>query len=139
MSNTRGFTLLELIVATAILAAAVVGLMSGITGSTHNAARLRDADRVTLAAREQMNELLSDLSLPRDTQIAGTFDPALMGGLNSGWQATLATAERAPGGNGMLALDRIRLDVWWNAGANKRTITLEGFRRRPLLKGEGGQ
>jgi general secretion pathway protein I len=132
----RGFTLLELIVATAILGAAVVGLMSGITGSTHNAARLRDTDRIAMAAREQMNELLADPTLPRDTMLAGVFDPALMGGIESGWRAQLTTAERAPSGAGQMALDRIRLQVWWNQSGARRTLAIEAFRRRSLLRGE---
>lgn len=132
----RGFTLLELIVATAILGVAVVGLMSGITGSTRNAARLRDSDRIAMAARERMNELLADYSLPRDTVVGGPFDPELMGGIQSGWQAQLTTAEKPLNGAGKLALDRIRLEVWWNVNGNRRTIGLEGFRKRSLLEGE---
>ena len=133
----RGFTLLELIVATAILGVAVVGLMSGITGSTRNAARLRDSDRIAMAARERMNELLADYSLPRDTVVGGPFDPQMMGGMEAGWKAQLTTAERPLNAAGKLALDRIRLEVWWNANGNRRAIDLEGFRKRPLL--EGGQ
>jgi general secretion pathway protein I len=134
----RGFTLLELIVATSILGVAVVGLMSGITGSTRNAARLRDSDRIVMAARERMNELLADNSLPRDTPVSATFDPVLLGGIEAGWRAQLSTAEKPPGGAGQLALDRIHLEVWWNRNGNRRTIELEGFRKRFLLKGEGG-
>ena len=134
----RGFTLLELIVATSILGVAVVGLMSGITGSTRNAARLRDSDRIVMAARERMNELLADYSLPRDAPVSGAFDPALMGGIEAGWRAQLSTAEKPPSGAGQLALDRIRLEVWWNRTGNRRTLELEGFRKRLLLKGEGG-
>jgi general secretion pathway protein I len=132
----RGFTLLELIVATSILAVAVVGLMSGITGSTRNAARLRDSDRIAMAARERMNELLADYSLPRDTPVNAPFDPALMGGIEAGWRAQLSTAEKPPAVSGRLALDRIRLAVWWNQNGNRRTLELEGFRKRYLLKGE---
>lgn len=134
----RGFTLLELIVATSILGVAVVGLMSGITGSTRNAARLRDSDRIVMAARERMNELLADYSLPRDTPVSAPFDSALMGGIEAGWQAQLSTAEKPPSGAGQLALDRIHLEVWWNRNGNRRAIELEGFRKRFLLKGEGG-
>jgi general secretion pathway protein I len=135
----RGFTLLELIVATSILAVAVVGLMSGITGSTRNAARLRDSDRLVMAARERMNELLADYALPRDTVVSAPFDPALLGGIEAGWRAQLSTAEKPPGGGaGQLALDRIRLEVWWDRNGNRRTIELEGFRKRSLLNGEGG-
>ena len=56
----RGFTLLEMIVATMIMGIAVVGLMSGISSTTRNAARLRDYDRVVQLARLRMNDLLAD-------------------------------------------------------------------------------
>lgn len=134
--SRRGFTLLELIVATAILGVAVVGLMSGITGSTRNAARLRDSDRIAMAARERMNELLADYSLPRDIPVGGPFDQALLGGIQAGWRAQLSTAERPPAAAGQLALDRIRLEIWWNLHGNRRTMELEGFRKRFLLRGE---
>ena len=133
--NRRGFTLLELIVATSILAVAVVGLMSGITGSTRNAARLRDSDRIAMAARERMNELLADYSLPRDSPVSASFDPALLGGIEAGWRAQLSTAENPPTTSGRLALDRIRLEVWWNQNGNRRTLELEGFRKRNLQPG----
>jgi general secretion pathway protein I len=136
MNGRRGFTLLELIVATTILAVAVVGLMSGITGSTRNAARLRDSDRIAMAARERMNELLADYLMPANTPLAGQFDPALMGGIEAGWRAQLTTAERPPTVAGQLALDRIQLEVWWNRNGNRRTMEIEGFRKRFLLKGE---
>ena len=51
MRARRGFTLLEMIVATTIMGIAVAGLMSGIASTTRNAARLRDYDRVVHLAR----------------------------------------------------------------------------------------
>jgi general secretion pathway protein I len=132
----RGFTLLELIVATAILGVAVVGLMAGITGSTRNAALLRDSDRIAMASRERMNELLADYSLPRDAPVSGLFDPALLGGVEAGWRALLSTAEKPSSPAGLLVLDRIRLEVWWNRNGNRRTLELEGFRKRFVINGD---
>jgi hypothetical protein len=80
-----------------------------------------------------MNELLTDPRLPRDTLIAGPFNPTFTGGLESGWQARLTTFEMPPViAPGQLALDRIELLVWWTSGTRRRTFTLDGFRQRTL-------
>ena len=49
MSARRGFTLLEVMVATTVMGIAVVTLMSGLSTSVRNASRLTDYDRVALA------------------------------------------------------------------------------------------
>ena len=132
--NRRGFTLLEMIVATTVMAIAVVGLLNGISGATRNAARLRDYDRAAQLGRLRMNELLLDPALPRHIPISGTFDPALTGGLDMGWQARLETFERAPQPSpGQLSLDRVELQVWWMSGKERRSYTLDAFRGHTLL------
>jgi len=129
----RGFTLLEMLVATTIMAVAVTGLLSGIAGATRNAARVRDHDRAVQLARLRMNELLVDFRLPRDLPVGDNFDPGLTGGLEAGWQARLTTFELPPVMvPGQLALDRIGLEVWWNSGGQRRSLTLEAFRPRVL-------
>jgi general secretion pathway protein I len=129
----RGFTLLEMIVATTIMGIAVVGLLVGISGATRNAARLRDYDRVVQLARLRMNELLLDDRLPRNTEISGLFDPALSGGLSTGWRARVTIAEASPAPTpGDFALDRIQLEIWWMAGPQRRTFALDSYRRRTL-------
>jgi general secretion pathway protein I len=129
----RGFTLLEMIVATTIMAIAVVGLLAGISGATNNAARLRDYDRVVQLARLRMNELLLEPRLPRDTVINGPFDPAMTGGLEAGWQARSSIFEMPPvPAPGQMALDRIELEVWWTAGTRRRTFSLDAYRQRVL-------
>ena len=91
MRRDRGFTLLEMIVATTIMAVAIVGLISGLSTTTHNAARLRDYDRAVQLGRERMNELMLDQTLPHNTVVAGVFDPNQTGGVEAGWKARLTT------------------------------------------------
>jgi general secretion pathway protein I len=134
----KGFTLLEVLVATLIMGVAVVGLLSAISTSLHNATRLSDYDRVALLARAQMDALLLNRRLPPFSIIQGAFDPALAGGLESGWRARLTPFEMPPNrGAGTFALERVELEVWWmSGGGNRRTFTLDAFRRIRLRPDE---
>ena len=136
MRGKHGFTLLEMLVATTIMGIAVGGLMSGISSSTRNAARLRDYDRVVQLARLRMNGLLADPRAPRE----GLFDPEITGGLECGWRAQVSVAERpspTPAA-GDYVLDRIQLEIWWMSGAVRRTFQLESYRRRKLRPEDSG-
>jgi general secretion pathway protein I len=131
--STRGFTLLEMIVASTIMAVAVVGLLAAISGAERNAARLREYDRAVGLAKLRMNELLLDNFTPRDLPISGGFDPSLTGGIEAGWRARVTAFELPPvPAPGQFALDRIALEVWWKSGTHERTMALEGYRRRLL-------
>jgi general secretion pathway protein I len=133
MRRDRGFTLLEMIVATTIMAVAIVGLITGLSTTTHNAARLRDYDRAVQLGRERMNELMVDLTLPHNTLISGVFDPNQTGGLESGWKARLTTFEMPPAVMmNQPALDRLELEVWWKSGQSTRSFTLDAYRQRPI-------
>src|SRR6266566_1281461 len=92
----RGFTLLEVLVATTLLGIAVVGLLAGITGSTRNAIRLREYDRAVQLARLRMNDLLADMKAPKNTSLSGLFDPQVTGGIETGWRAMVTMAEISP-------------------------------------------
>jgi general secretion pathway protein I len=129
----RGFTLLELLVATAIMAVAIAGVMSALSTSMRNASRLTDTDRAALLARRKMEELLAERTLPRNMVLQGIWDPALTNGVQSGWRAQVRVFE-APGGPtpGTPVLDRIELEVWSDSGNGRRTFTLEAFRRSIL-------
>lgn len=135
MKRRAGFTLLEMIVATLIMAIAVVGLVSAISASTRNATRLIEHDRIVQLARARMNELLLDRTLPRDLVVTGDFDPALTAGRKAGWRARAAIFERPPVLQvGLMVLDRIQLEVWWMADDNRRTYALEGYRTRLVVR-----
>lgn len=139
-----GFTLLEVLVATVIMAVAVTALMSNLTTSLTNAARLTEYDRLTILAHRKMDELLAARNLPRAVPFTGGFEPAAAGGANCGWQARLTLFEALPAAPpGTRALERLELEVWWMRGADRRTLRLEAFRAgivRPedaLLMGAG--
>lgn len=135
MNHRRGFTLLEMIVATTILGVAVVGLLAGITGSTRNAIRLREYDRAVQLGRLRMNDLLADTKAPKDTPLAGLFDPQVTGGIEAGWRAMVTTAEISPVVvYNDFALDHMELEVWWMAQTQRRAFHLEGYRRRQMTQ-----
>jgi general secretion pathway protein I len=134
VKNRRGFTLLEMIVATTILGVAVTGLLAGLAGVTRNATRLREYDRAVQLARLRMNDLLADTKAPHRVPLEGMFDPQLTGGIECGWRAVVAVNEISPLMlDNDLTLDRVQLEVWWMAGGQRRALQLEGYRRRPMV------
>jgi general secretion pathway protein I len=129
----RGFTLLEVLVATLIMGIAVSGLMSALSTSMRSAARLTDYDRAALLGRQKMDELLLATKLPKGSVIEGTWGQEVTGDLQVGWRARVAPFEMTPkAGPGTLFLERVQLEIWWTAGDQRRTFTLEGFRRNVL-------
>ena len=127
----RGFTLLEVLVATTIMAVAIVGLVSMLSNTLRNAARLTDYDRATVLAKRKMDELLLDRQIPRHTPVQGNWTPEATGSVPVGWRAVITPFEMPPGfGAGTPILDRVELIVSWRDGAEReRTFNLEGFRR----------
>jgi general secretion pathway protein I len=137
----RGFTLLEVLIATLIMGIAVAGVLGGLSASARNAARLTDYDRATLLARSKMDELLADQKIQRKTLIGATFDPAITGGAAAGWRARITPFEVAPGsGPGRWVFDRVELEIWWMTGPaaspTRHAYALEGFRRGILQPGD---
>lgn len=137
--NRRGFTLLEVLVATVIMGIAVAGLIAGLSQSVKNASRLTDRDRAAMLARTKMSDLLLDMSLPFDGTVEGQFDSDQSGGIPAGWRASLRPFDMPPRVNpGMVILQRIGLEVWWQpASGTRRTIELESYRPAPIPRPTG--
>lgn len=137
MSRQRGFTLLELLVATVIMATAVAGLLSALSTSTRNAAKLTDYDRAAMLATRKMDEMLVRSRLPRHVVLEGPYSPAEVGGTRMGWRARIAPFDLPSNpGPGQYILDRIEVQIWWDQGGRERSYTVEGFRRSLLTQEE---
>ena len=132
MNGRRGFTLLEVMVATTVMGVAVVTLMSALSTSVRNASRLTDYDRVAILARAKMDALLVDPTIPEAAVIEEPLDPVLLGGERGGWRARLTPFEQ--GTPGIPGLDRVQLEIWWMSGEQRRSFVLEAFRRAPKIQ-----
>lgn len=135
----RGFTLLEVLVATLIMAIAVTGVLSALSTSMRNAARLTDYDRAVLLARQKMDELILATNAPTVTPIEGIWPPEMTGRNPTGFRALITAFEAPPGARaGVAILERIQLEVWWMSGDKRKTFQLEGFRRGIMTPAEVG-
>ncbi len=137
MRNERGFTLLEVLVASLIMGIAVAGLLSSLSTSLRNGARLTDVDRAAAIARARMGELMADSRIPHNVPLAGPLNPAGTGWPQAGWQAIVQPFEIPPNaGPGSPILERIRLEIWWTANGQRRSYPLEAYRAGRMLPGD---
>jgi general secretion pathway protein I len=133
--SQRGFTLLEVLVATVILATAIAGLMTALSGSLRVSSRLTDYDRAAMLARRKMEELTTERRLPRLQPFEGAYDPAQTNGAPAGWRAVVVPFEVPPNpAPGIPIMERIQVTVWWTNGAERRSFDVEGFRRYYLTQ-----
>lgn len=132
-SSTPGFTLLEILVATAILGAAVAALFGLLTGSLGNMRRLRGPSQALLVAQTRMNELLAaginpgkDMpgTIPLDQKVEGQWDDHYR------WEAR-ATHFHPPEHlvPGQKIMVRFVVDVFWKPDPEKpeKKLSLESY------------
>ncbi len=128
-NSQRGFTLLEVLVATIILAVAVSALLSNLSVSTGNLFKTSSVDRLTFLSKRKMDELIAIQNLPRGAVMEGALeiDPDSKKPL-AGFRAQIL-----PGGaispTAQERLERIVLETWLDTGSGRRrTLQLESYR-----------
>lgn len=123
----KGFTLLEVMVATLIMAIAVVGVLSAMSTSMRAASRLTAYDRAVMLSHSKMDELLTDRLIPFGATVSGNFDD------QTGWNARFSPYILRPNPSpGSPVLERVELEIWWMTGADRHSFPLEGYRRNTL-------
>lgn len=133
MKASRGFTLLEVMVATLIMGIAVTGVMAAISLSLRNTVRLTEHDRAAILAKQKMDELQMARGLPKGVPVEGTWDAAVTAGRPMGWIARISTFDMPLGAAPASPfLERVELQIWWMSDGRRRTFELEGFRRAVL-------
>ncbi len=132
----RGFTLLEVLVATTIMAIAVTALVSNLTGSLRNLDRLTQKDRAATLAKRKMEEFLLNPGLPHSQRLAGRWDPPHAND-QQGWQLRVTSFDVPPtAGPGIPVLERLELEAWWMDGAARRAFTLVAYRPGVLTEAD---
>ena len=138
MKKQRGFTLLEVMVATLVMGIAVTGVMSAISTSVHSVSRLTEYDRAVILARQKMDELILSRNVLSGAPVEGLWQPHETGAIPMGWRAVITPYEKPPNARPpMMILERVQLEVWWMNFGQRRTFQLEGYRQGLLMVGEG--
>ena len=127
--SQHGFTLLEMMVASTVMAIAVVGLLAALSTSLRNASRVADHDRAALLAKRKMEELLLQPRMPRFTPVEGKLQALDNAGFEGGWIARKTPFEMPPNPTpGAAILERIECEVWWMEGGKRKSYRLDGYR-----------
>ena len=125
----NGFTLLETLVAVAVLGTVVAAATGVLSTSLRNVSRAEDYQRVVLLGRAQMNELLALPSWRNGQRWSGQWNEV------SRWTAR---AERVPEpGNQPQARELMRLVLvaTWKTPRGEKTLELETVRLQ--VRGQG--
>lgn len=118
----RGFTLLEILVALAVLAVALAAVIKAVGGYTSNQAYLRDRTLATWVARNVLVEQRVKDAWPDVGELKGDTE---MGGRKWRWVGTVSQTDEQ---------DLRRLDVAvrpYDAEDSQPLAVLGGFLRRP--------
>jgi len=124
MNNRRGFTLIEVLVAAAVLGITASALFGLFSKSLFNLRRIEDLHRYELGAQDVMNRVLMLSTLPAAAEAAGTLD-------NIGAQWTVRVTPWAPSSLGNKPAEAVlKIDVvmTWPGRASQRRLEVEALK-----------
>jgi prepilin-type N-terminal cleavage/methylation domain-containing protein len=124
----RGFTLIEVMVAAALLGIAATALFSLLSGSLANLKRVQDIHHYQLACQEMMNRVLLLSSLPPGGKIEGDLKDS-----SGHWVVTVTPWIPAKlENNTPEAVMKIDVEVQWSGRAGQRGLKLETLKASSL-------
>ena len=128
MMRQQGFTLIEVVVALAILGLTGSALFSLFARSIDNIRRMEDLHGYQLAGEEVMNRVLLLGSVPANGEARGRFNQ-----IGADWTVRIQpwipeTFEGRP----ERAIVRIEVEVAWDGRSGRRNVLLETVRPSPL-------
>ena len=124
MRNRRGFTLIEVLVAAAVLGTAATALFGLFSTSLFNLQKIEDLHRYELAAQDVMNRVLLLSTLPARGQAGGAFEK-----IGARWK--LGVKPWAPENLDQkpdAAILKINVAVTWPGRLLERSIELEALK-----------
>ncbi len=121
MRHARGFTLLEVLIALAVLALGLTAVIGTAGHTAHDGAHLRDTTYANWVGLNELTMLRAAQSWPSDDSLNGDAD---MGGEKWHWKATM-TKTADPG------LLRIDIDVSLGDTPDATIATVTGFMGLP--------
>jgi len=125
--SQSGFSLIEVLVATIILAVAVSALLANLSTSTSNLFRTNDIDRLTFLSKRKMDELISVQAIPLGAGISGVLETDEKQNPTAGFTYAI-TPITGIGQNTGERVDLVRLETWIQSGSRKKTLRLDSFR-----------
>jgi prepilin-type N-terminal cleavage/methylation domain-containing protein len=119
--ESSGFSLMEVLVAMAILGIAFSTLFSLMSGSLRNIDRIQEHDKIVRWGQMKLNEIVLQTNAGASPQLSGFFDDKYR------WQTTLepVAALESPVGKPGYSLVRLRLAVIWDGRSGENQFKLE--------------
>ena len=121
MRTERGFTLIEVMVAAAVLGIAVTAVFGLFSKSLSNLRTIDDLHKYHLASEEIMNRVLLQTSLPPEADVKGRIDR-----LNARWNVKISPwIPTNLDGNPREAVMKVDVQVLWQGRSSERSVKLE--------------
>ncbi len=122
--KSRGFTLIEVMVAVAVIGLAATALFSLLSTSLFNLRRVEDLHRVQLAGEGLMNRVLLIAALPPSADVRGRIDD-----LDAQWLVRIRPwLPKDLEGHPPAAVMKVDVEIRWQGRAGERTTKLETVR-----------